>query len=202
MQQISRNKSLNIPKQIESVVKTINSTDDKIATKEAIAMANGKGINKKRITEYFKENDTELEQITKIPENSSELIVIIVVKKLGAYIIAVTEKSPAKYRGVFVNRMQNYCLETIEYLLQANFIRMDSEENKKFREKYQKEAIIKLKMLGYIAMVAQNSGCILLRQYKQISLQTGEAINLIAAWKKSDDERFRKGKESFKLKDF
>lgn len=88
--------------------------------------------------------------------------------------------------------MQNACLETLEMLLQANFIRLDSQENKKKREEYQKEAIIKLKMLGYISMVAENSNCILTRQYKQISLQIGEAINLIAGWKKSDDDRFRK----------
>ena len=41
-------------------------------------------------------------------------------------------------------------------------------------------------------MVAENSGCILKRQFKQISLQIGEAINLLAAWKKSDDDRWRK----------
>ena len=83
------------------------------------------------------------------------------------------------------------CLETLELLLQANFVRIDSIENKKKREEYQKDAIIKLKMLGYISMVAENSNCILKRQFKQISLQIGEAINLVAAWKKSDDERWR-----------
>lgn len=51
-------------------------------------------------------------------------MVITVVKKLGAYIIVVIEKSPVKYRGVFVNWMQ-------------------------------KDAIIKLKMLGYISMLAK-----------------------------------------------
>ena len=40
-------------------------------------------------------------------------------------------------------------------------------------------------------MVAENSGCILSRQFKQISIQIGEAINLVAAWKKSDDDRWR-----------
>lgn len=45
--------------------------------------------------------------------NSNDLIVITVVKKLIAYVIAVTEKSPAKYRGVFVNRMQNLGLDAL-----------------------------------------------------------------------------------------
>ena len=37
--------------------------------------------------------------------------------------------------------MQNYCLDTIECLLEANFIRLDSASNKEKRENYQKEAI-------------------------------------------------------------
>jgi len=138
------------------------------------------------------EQDKELEQVNKIPYNANDLVVITVVKKLGAYTIAVTEKSPKKFRGVFVNRMQNYCLDTLECLLEANFIRMDTIEKKIKREELQKEAIVKLKLLGYVAMVAENSGCILKKQYKQISLQLSEAINLISAWKKSDDERWKK----------
>ena len=112
-------------------------------------------------------------------------------KKLGAYVITITEKSPKKFRGVFVNRMQNYCLDTLELLLQANFIRMDTLTNKQKREEFQKESIVKLKLLGYVAMLAELSGCILKKQYKQISMQLAEAINLIIAWKKSDDERWK-----------
>ncbi len=190
MLQVSRDNNLKIPKIIDNVNECINSVDDKVAVKQALATANDEKFNKKQVIQQVEE-DKELERISKIPSNSNDLIVITVVKKLGAYIIAITEKSPAKYRGVFVNRMQNMCLETLELLLQANFIRIDSIENKKKREEFQKDAIIKLKMLGYISMVAENSNCILKRQFKQISLQIGEAINLVAAWKKSDDERWR-----------
>lgn len=95
-------------------------------------------------------------------------MVITVVKKLAAYTIAITEKSPKKFRGVFVNRMQNYCLDTLEYLLEANFIRMDAPEKKAKREELQKEAVEKL--LGYVSMFAESSGCILNKQYKQISI--------------------------------
>ena len=191
MVQVSRSNDLKIPKKVESISENTNTVEDKVAIRQEIATANNKRYNKKELIDEV-ERDKELEQVSKIPASSNDLIVITVVKKLGAYIITITEKSPSKYRGVFVNRMQNACLETLEMLLQANFIRLDSQENKKKREEYQKEAIIKLKMLGYISMVAENSNCILTRQYKQISLQIGEAINLIAGWKKSDDDRFRK----------
>ncbi|MBP3461571.1 MAG: four helix bundle protein [Bacilli bacterium] len=192
MLQVSRDSSLKIPKQIEVYEKSSNSVDDTVAVKKAIATANDKKLNTKELKEKVELEDKELEAISKIPSNSNDLIVITVVKKLGAYVIAVTEKSPKKFRGVFINRMQNYCLDTLEFLLEANFIRMDSLTNKTKREELQKEAIVKLKLLGYVAMVAENSGCILNRQYKQISMQLAEAINLIVAWKKSDDERWRK----------
>ncbi len=192
MLQVSRDSSLKIPKQIEVYEKSSNSVDDTVAVKKAIATANDEKLNTKKLKEKVELEDKELEAISKIPSNSNDLIVITVVKKLGAYVIAVTEKSPKKFRGVFINRMQNYCLDTLELLLEANFIRMDSQTNKTKREELQKEAIVKLKLLGYVAMVAENSGCILNRQYKQISMQLAEAINLIVAWKKSDDERWRK----------
>lgn len=79
----------------------------------------------------------------------------------------------------------------MEYLLEANFIRMDSFDKKVLREDLQKKAIVKLKLLGYVSMVAENSGCLLKNQYKQISMQLAEAINLIVAWKKSDDARWK-----------
>lgn len=192
MLQVSRDSSLKIPKQIEIYEKSSNSVEDTIAVKKAIATANDEKLNTKELKEKVEIEDKELESISKIPSNSNDLIVITVVKKLGAYVIAVTEKSPKKFRGVFINRMQNYCLDTLEFLLEANFIKMDSQTNKTKREELQKEAIVKLKLLGYVAMVAENSGCILNRQYKQISMQLAEAINLIVAWKKSDDERWRK----------
>lgn len=191
MLQVSRDSNLKIPKKLEDFNGTENSVEDKMAVKQAIATAENKRFNKKEIEKSI-ENDNELEQVNKLPFNANELMVIIVVKKLVAYTITVTEKSPKKFRGVFVNRMQNYCLDTLECLLEANFIRMDAIEKKAKREELQKEAIVKLKLLGYVSMVAENSGCILKKQYKQISIQLSEAINLTVAWKKSDDERWKK----------
>lgn len=191
MLQVSRDSNLKIPKKIEVIETESNSIEDKVAIQKAIATANDKKFNEEKIRKVIEE-DKDIEMISKIPFNSNDLIVITVVKKLTAYIITITEKSPKKFRGVFINRMQNCCLDTLEYLLQANFIRIDNIENKKRREENQKEAIVKLKLLGYVAMLAENSGCILKRQYKQISIQIAEAINLTVAWKKSDDNRWQK----------
>lgn len=141
--------------------------------------------------------DAQWEGVLKIPMDASELMVITKAKKLGAYVLAVTQKSPAKFRGVFIARLQNFCLDIVADLLGANFIRMDCADNKKRRETLQTDAIVKLKMLGYVALLAQNVGCILMRQYKQISLQIGETVNLASAWKKSDDEKWREKQKKF-----
>lgn len=194
MLQVNRTNNLKIPKEIDVTTKSANSVDEVVAIRKGIAIAEEKKFDSKKEKEKAEIEDTELKVIEKIPFNANDLTVITVTKKLCAYVIAITEKSPKKFRGVFVNRMQNYCLDTIEYLLEANFIRLDSATNKEKRENYQKEAIVKLKLLGYISMVAESSGCILTRQYKQISMQLAEAINLIAGWKKSDDERWKNRK--------
>lgn len=185
---LSRSKSLKIPRVVKNEAGVINTMDDLFAAHQAFALADNKKFKAK---DSIADKDAELEQVSKIPENASELIVITKAKKLGAYVIAITAKSPAKFRGVFINRMQNFCLEAVQDLLRANFIRQDEIDNKKLREKYQTDAIIQLKMLAYISMVAENAGCILTRQYKQISQQIGDVVNLAAAWKKSDDEKWR-----------
>lgn len=191
MLQVSRDNNLKIPKRVEKLENELNNKMDHFEVKKMIATANNEKFNDEKVIKEV-EKDNDLDFLLKIPYNSNDLIVITKAKKLGAYIITITEKSPKKFRSVFVNRMQNYCLDTIEYLLEANFIRMDSPQKKLKREEYQKEAIIKLKLLGYIAMIAETSGCILKRQYRQISLQLAEVINLTLAWKKSDDERWKK----------
>lgn len=140
MLEVSRANNLRIPKTLENVGGELNSVEDKVAVKQAIATANNEKYNKEKIKEEV-EKDKELEQVSKIPYNSNDLMVITVVKKLGAYIIAITEKSPAKFRGVFVNRMQNICLETLELLLRANFVRLESEEKKKEKNTKKKQLL-------------------------------------------------------------
>ena len=190
--QISRSNSLKIPKVIKKVEGNQNSIEDEMAVKQAFSMSQNKKFNAANEQEKLESRDVDWDRVTKIPEQANDLIVITKVKKLGAYIIAITEKSPAKFRGTFVNRMQNFGLEILQGLIRANFIHMNSEVNKQKRENLQQDAVINLKMLGYIAMVAENAGCILPKQYKQIAMQVGECINLTVAWMKSDKERQQK----------
>lgn len=137
------------------------------------------------------ESDRELDIVTKIPADSSDLIVFTAVKKLTTYVILVTEKSPKHFRGVFVNKMQNYCIECLELLFSANLIFATNESNFEKRQSLQVDAISKLKLLGYIATTAESVGCILPRQFNQISILLADAINLISAWRKSDTSKWK-----------
>ncbi len=143
MLQVSRDNNLKIPKKIVCKAEQINTVSDIVAIKEADAITKHEVFKKDKIKQEVEKDNVELDKIFRIPFNANDLVVITVVKKLGAYVIAVTEKSPKRFRGVFV------------------------------------------------------SGCILKKQYKQISLQLAEAINLIVAWKKSDDERWKNTKKGF-----
>lgn len=192
MLQVSRNKELKIPKQIKIIERNANSVEDTAATKQGVATALDKHLNLEELRLKVEKEDRELDVISKLPSNANDLVVITMMKKLTAYVILVTENSPKRYRGVFVNRMQNYCLDALEFLLKANFIRLDTLPHKERREEYQTEAVIQLKLLGYMAMVSESVGCILPRQYKQISMQLAEVINLIVAWRKSDQVRWKK----------
>ena len=124
---------MNIPITVKNEVGMINTVADRVAADEAHATAHDRKLNREVSRQKAETEDAEWKRISKIPESSSDLIVITKVKKLGAYVIAATEKSPAKYRGVFVNRMQNYCLDALQDMLNANFIRPADAENRRLR---------------------------------------------------------------------
>lgn len=181
---ISRKNGLRIPKEIENMEESKESYEEKIETSKSVSEALKKEYKKEIADEH-----PDIDKSVKIPNSSSELIVITKAKKLAAYVITVTEKSPKRFRAVFVNRMQNYCLDCIENLIEANSLKMDNNKNIEKRKECQHNAFIKLKMLGYVSFLALENECILKKQYQQISLQASDCINLLVAWRKSDFER-------------
>lgn len=187
---LSRNKSMKVPRKIKNEVGMANTMDDLFSVKQGSATGFNVKFNKAKEQSKAEAIDSELDRISQISEESSDLLVITRTKKLGAYILAITMKTPQKFRSTYIARMQNMCLEALELMYHANSIMQNSIENKKRREQLQTNAIIKLKMLGYISLLAENAACILLRQYKQISILLGDAINLCAAWRKSDNEKW------------
>lgn len=189
MDNIGRNRGLQLQMTIPMDKNRKESDEDKIATAKGVAKGNQKKFIEDKV---FLQELEDVDKDTKVRQNSSELLVITKTKKLAAYVITITEKSPKKFRAVFVNRIQNYCLDCLEYLIEANSIRIDSTQNRERRKECQHQAFLKLKLLGYISFLSLESNCILKKQYEQISLQLADCINLLVAWRKSDADRFGK----------
>ena len=124
-------------------------------------------------------------------KNQSELTVITKAKDLCSYVMVVTQKSPKQFRFTFVSRLQNLSLSVIENLFRANdvFVSKTDISSQKQRLMYQKNALTDLKLLGYIAMISMEQGCILPKQYEQIARQVSDCSNLLGAWMNSDRRR-------------
>lgn len=186
----SRRGALRVPRKIEDIAGPANSADDLFSVRQGAATGFDAPFNANRAA-VNAALDAEWDMACQIPADSCELIVLTRAKKLGAYVMAISMRTPQKFRATYVARMQNFCLDVVECILRANAIRMDDASAAARRGALQADAIIKLKMLGYVALLAQNAGCILLRQYRQISIQLADVINLLAAWRKSDAEKWR-----------
>ena len=135
--------------------------------------------------------DEELKNLakTKQEKQTSELKVFIVVRKLLAYTVAATEKSPKKFKASFVDRLRNLCLSANGNLIRANLCRTDDEKRAGERRNYQIKAFEDLKELESLSFLSLECKCILPRQYAQISRQLNEALAMLAAWMRSDAAR-------------
>ena len=126
-------------------------------------------------------------------QRQSELTVITKAKDLCAYVVTVTQRSPKQFRFTFVSRLQNLCLDVIESLYRANdtYVSKGDAEARNTRLEYQRKAMTDLKLLGYVALLAMENGCVLPKQYEQISRQTTECRNLLGGWMNSDRRRLQ-----------
>lgn len=114
-----------------------------------------------------------------------ELNVITNAKKMGKYILDITQKSPIKYRYSYVTKMHNLSIEIIENLYNANILKLEDER----RVDYQRDAYVKSQILCYISEAAYEGKCITIKQYNEISKYITNEMNLIMAWVNSDKKR-------------
>ena len=121
----------------------------------------------------------------------SELSVITKAKELCSYIMTVTDKSPKRFRFTLVAKLQGYALNIIENLYRANevFVRAGDKEKAVLRQDYQHQALTEIKLLGYMAQLAMEQGCILQKQYEQITKKVYDCQNMLGAWINSDRKR-------------
>lgn len=124
----------------------------------------------------------------------SELTIITKAKDLCGYVMTVTEKSPKRFRFTLVSRMQNLAIDLIEEAYRANEIYVGGENKMQSMEKrleHQHSALTSVKLLGYMALLAREQGCILPKQYEQITKQVSDCQNLLGAWINSDRKRLK-----------
>lgn len=122
----------------------------------------------------------------------SELNVITKSKDLCTYIFNITDKSPKRFRFTLISKIQNLSLSIIEKIYRANEIFIGNND-KAFltqRRTFQQSALIEIKVLSYIALLAREQGCILPKQFEQISKLSYDCQYLIGAWIKSDKKYY------------
>ena len=127
-------------------------------------------------------------------KKESELSVIVKAKDLASYMFAITEKSKKKFRFTLISRLQNLSLHIVESLYRANMVYVQDGKDITHltkRKQYQKDAYVDLKLLGYMALFAREQGCILPKQYEQLSIQSTEVTRLLIAWSRSDQNRYK-----------
>lgn len=123
-----------------------------------------------------------------------ELVVITKAKDLCGYVLTITEKSPKRFRFTLTSRMQNLALDIIEQAYRANDIYVsgpDRETARRQRLDMQHSALTSCKLLGYMALLAREQGCILPKQYEQITKLVSDVQNLLGAWINSDRKRMQ-----------
>ena len=108
-------------------------------------------------------------------KTKSELQVVTSAKNLCSYVLIATNKSPKTFRFTLVSRLQNLTLDIIENVYRANeiFVQSKNLQNMQKRLEFQRE-----------------QGCILPKQYEQISKLASDCQYLLGAWIKSDKRYF------------
>mgnify|MGYP002535099321 FL=1 len=125
-------------------------------------------------------------------KTKSELQVVTSAKNLCSYVLIATNKSPKTFRFTLVSRLQNLTLDIIENVYRANeiFVQSKNLQNMQKRLEFQHSALTDVKILAYISLLAREQGCILPKQYEQISKLASDCQYLLGAWIKSDKRYF------------
>ena len=92
-----------------------------------------------------------------------------------------------------------HALNTIENLYRANevFVRAGGREKAAQRVDYQHRALTELKLLGYMAQLAMEQGCILPKQYEQITKKVNDCQNMLGACRRTAHSGARRQQCSF-----
>ena len=95
----------------------------------------------------------------------SEFQLIVKMKKLVAYILQISEKSPKKFRFSLLSKIHTICFELIELTYEVNSIKL----GEVLRSEKQKAILTKFKILIYLIEVGKDFKCFTFHQFEVAS---------------------------------
>ena len=97
-----------------------------------------------------------------------ELRVVTAAKNLCSYVLTVTNKTPKSFRFTLVSRVQNLSLDIVENIYKADKFFVQSEGSRRVQKRLvlQHYALMSVKILADISLIAREQGCILPKQYE------------------------------------
>ena len=121
----------------------------------------------------------------------NELAVITMTKELAKYVMTVTQKSPKHFRFSLVAKLQSLSIEAVEYMYRANdfYVSKDRRDEYEKRLSCQRQAMTALRLLTFMAEIAEETGCIFFKQYENICRQAESCENKLGAWITGDRRR-------------
>jgi hypothetical protein len=137
--------------------------------------------------------------IGKMPYNKSkfkEMEVVTEAKKLEYHTLVITsneKRYPKKYRFSIVNRMQDYAMNIIGDLMEANDISLNDLIDRQMRLRLQRSALRNCRLLLHYIEVSYRLQFIDSGSFEHWAKIANSVRNMIAAWYLSDKNRLSGG---------
>jgi len=128
-------------------------------------------------------------------EKQKEIEVFTKAKKLCEYVFQITKKAPKEYRWNLIDKILNASLELVQILYEANDTYDDRYEKKPneihvgSREKKQREADTKLKLIGWLSMLGNEMQVFNNHQTEYLGKLTLETRQCLWKWIKGVKEK-------------
>jgi len=140
--------------------------------------------------------------IGKMPFNKAkfrEMEVVTEAKKLEHHTMTITsneKRYPKKYRFCMVNRMQEYALNIIGDLMEANDMSLSDHGERPLRLRLQRSALRNCRLLLHYIELSYNMEFINAESFEYWSKMANSVRNMIGAWYLSDKNRVSGGQGS------
>lgn len=123
-----------------------------------------------------------------LKKKNEELQIFTEVRKLCSLVYEIMEKAPKRFRYTLVKETERLALDSMEKLYRSNRVKLDAQslkenpENRLRRRRYQEDAMTDLELMDSLENIAVSQGCILVKQYGQLTELQSACRMLLAGW--------------------